>query len=134
MAAIEQPAQQVAAWQIKAPKRDAVRSCQDWSELELMKDAEEGRLPVVRAEAAEESRVGEEASPALADGRGAREGGWLGREAEEDLPEHVVVFKRGTTAAADHGGALLTGVCRSGDGISSVDLWMHVAERWLFES
>jgi hypothetical protein len=37
-------------------------------------EAEERRLPVVRAEAAEEAGVGDEAAPALANGGGPREG------------------------------------------------------------
>jgi len=70
---------------------------------------------VVDAEAAEELGVGEEASPAPADGGCARKGGWLRREADEDLPEEIVVFKRGGRrrrrgAAASHSGALLARV------------------------
>lgn len=57
---------------------------------------------MVHAEAAKESGVDEEVTPTLADGRGAREGGRLGREAEEDLPKHVVIFNGGSAAAADH--------------------------------
>lgn len=50
--------------------------------------AEEGRAAaVVDAEAAEEAGVGGDAAPALADEGGAWEGGWLRREAEEDLRE-----------------------------------------------
>jgi hypothetical protein len=60
-----------------------------------LEDAEEGRLPLVGAEATEEPGVGDEASPVLADGVGAQEGGWPRREAEEDLPEHVLVERHG---------------------------------------
>jgi hypothetical protein len=49
---------------------------------------------VVR-EAAKEPGVSDEASPALAHGGGAREGGRLRLEAEEDLPEQIVAFERG---------------------------------------
>jgi hypothetical protein len=49
---------------------------------------------VVEAEAAEEAEVGDDAAPALADGGGAREGGRLRGEAEEDLGEQVVVVER----------------------------------------
>uniref|UniRef100_A0A0E0QW31 Uncharacterized protein n=1 Tax=Oryza rufipogon TaxID=4529 RepID=A0A0E0QW31_ORYRU len=70
-------------------------------------EAEEGRLTVAGAEAAEEAVVGDEAAPALADEGGAREGGRLRREAEEDLGEEVVVVQRrrrrgGALAAAVH--------------------------------
>uniref|UniRef100_A0A0E0IPA3 Uncharacterized protein n=1 Tax=Oryza nivara TaxID=4536 RepID=A0A0E0IPA3_ORYNI len=50
-------------------------------------DAEEGRLAVAGAEAAEEAAVGDEAAPAGADEGGAGEGGRQRREAEEDLGE-----------------------------------------------
>ena len=50
---------------------------------------------MVRVELAEEAGVGDEIPPAPADGGGAREGGGLRREAEEDLPEHVVVVRQG---------------------------------------
>jgi hypothetical protein len=49
---------------------------------------------VVEAEAAEEAGVGDEASPALADGGGAGEGRRLRGEADEDLAEEVVVVQR----------------------------------------
>jgi hypothetical protein len=77
-----------------------------------LEDAEEGRPPLVGEEAAEEPGVGDEASPVRADRGGAQQGGWLRREAEEDLPEHVLVERQGfgirrrfaaaATAAAGH--------------------------------
>jgi hypothetical protein len=52
--------------------------------------------------------------PALTDGGCAREGPWLRRETEEDLPEHIfIVWQRGAAApaaAACDSGALLTRV------------------------
>jgi hypothetical protein len=57
--------------------------------------AKEGRVAtVVEAEAAGEAGVEGEAAPASADGGGAREGGRLRWEAEEDLTEEIVIFKR----------------------------------------
>jgi hypothetical protein len=50
---------------------------------------------LVGAEAAEEAGDGDEDSPMLADGGGAQEGGWMRREAEDDLPEHVLVERQG---------------------------------------
>jgi hypothetical protein len=47
------------------------------------------------AEAAEEEGVFDEAESALADERGTGEEGWQRGEAEEDLPEEVVVIRRG---------------------------------------
>jgi hypothetical protein len=62
----------------EALTRDAVGRVQDGAEHELVaefpEDAEQWRLPVVGAEEAEELWVGEEPSPALAGGGGAREG------------------------------------------------------------
>jgi hypothetical protein len=49
---------------------------------------------VVDAESAEESRVGDEEAPALADDGGAWEGGGLRWEAEEDLSEQIVDVQR----------------------------------------
>lgn len=68
-------------------------------------DAEEEGFPVVGAVAAEEDGVGDDAVPLLADDRGAREGGWLGGEAHEDLAKDVLAVQRegrrqGLTAAA----------------------------------
>jgi len=57
--------------------------------------AEQGRCPVVLAEAAEEARVGDEAAPVFADEGGAREGRRERRQAEEDLTEDVVVVRQG---------------------------------------
>jgi hypothetical protein len=101
----------------ESPGRDAVGRVQRGSEAiagRFMEgeEAEERGLPVVRAEAAEEAGVGDEAAPALADDGGAEEGGRLRREAEEDLTEEVVVVQRGRRrrgwqdggrAAVDHG-------------------------------
>jgi len=88
----------VAARQGEALPRDAVGPTQRGHELDVAvlvgEEAEEGRRPVVGAEAAEEGRVGEEAAPALADEGGAREGGGERREAEEDLPVEVVVVRQ----------------------------------------
>lgn len=47
---------------------------------------------MVLAKAAEELGVGEDAVPACADEGGTGDGGWLGREAEEDLLEEVLIF------------------------------------------
>jgi hypothetical protein len=90
-----------AASKVKAPRRYAIGRVQDGVEhdppplVPPQEDAEEGRLPVVCIELAEEPGVGDEASPALADGGGAREGGGQRREADEDLPEYVVVVRQG---------------------------------------
>lgn len=46
------------------------------------------------AKATEELVVGEDAAPARADKGGAREGGWLWREADEDLLEKVLIIER----------------------------------------
>lgn len=58
-------------------------------------EAEEWRLLVVSPKAGEELGVGEDAAPARADEGGAWEGGWLCREAEEDLLEEVLVVQGG---------------------------------------
>lgn len=71
-----------------------------------LENAEEGRLPVVCAEAPKESGVDEEVLPMLADGGGTREGGRLWREAEEDLRE------QGGRCRSN--GSLLAGVPRRG--------------------
>ena len=63
---------------------------------------------MVGAEAAEERGVGDEAAPTLADAGGPGEGGRPRREAEENLPKHVVVVwqrggrRRGAAAAGSH--------------------------------
>lgn len=79
--------------------RDGIRRIQHGREADLAsvveEEAEEGRLPVVGAEAAEEPGVGDEAAPAPADRGGARERGRDRREAEQDLAEEVVVVQRG---------------------------------------
>ena len=67
--------------------RDAVGRIQDGVEHVLVavathKQAEEGCLPVVSTEAAEELGVSGHASPTLADGGCTQEGGRLRREAE----------------------------------------------------
>ena len=93
--------------------RDTIRGLHGWYEQDLVEitveETKEGRVAaVVEAEAAEESRVGDEAAPALADEGGAWKGGGLRREAEEDLGEEVVVLQRrrrrraGSAAGAGH--------------------------------
>jgi hypothetical protein len=61
----------------EAPRRDAVGRVEDGGEYqilpELLEDAEDRRLPVVREEAAAEAWVGRHARPELGDGAGARE-------------------------------------------------------------
>jgi hypothetical protein len=79
---------------------DVVRWIQRGGELDVVvlvlgEEAEEGRLAVVLAKAAEEMGVRDEAAPPLADERGAREGGRQRREAPEDLGQDVVVVQRG---------------------------------------
>jgi hypothetical protein len=108
--------------QIQALKRDAVRRVQDGPERDLLvealegvrmsdvvriyrpdlvpENAEEGRLPVVGAEAAEKPGNSDKASPALADRGRAREGGWLRQETDEDLPEHISSLKGSESGAA----------------------------------
>ena len=90
--------------QVEALGRNAVGRGQDGGEhdavIAVLEDAEEGWLPVVCVEATEESMVGDEASPALADGGGAGEGGRLRREAEEDLGEQILVLQGRARAGA----------------------------------
>lgn len=85
--------------QVEALGRDAVGRGQDGGEhdavIAALEDAEEGRLPVVGAEAGDEFGVDGDASPPLADGGGAGKGGGLRRETEKDLTEEIVVFVRG---------------------------------------
>lgn len=50
---------------------------------------------MVLGEAVEELRVKYDVAPARADEGGARKGGWLVREAQEDLLEEVLVIQRG---------------------------------------
>jgi hypothetical protein len=57
--------------------------------------AEQGRCPVVLAEAAEEAGVRDEAAPVFADEGGTGEGGRERRQAEEDLTEEIVVVRQG---------------------------------------
>jgi hypothetical protein len=84
--------------QAEAPGRDAIGSIQSGSEgfaAISFEEAEEGRVAaVVEAEAADESGVGDQAAPELADDGCAREGGGLRGEAEEDLGEQILVFQR----------------------------------------
>lgn len=99
VAAVEQhPALVAALRHGEARGRDAVRRVQrgieDGDAEFAGEQAEEGRFPVVGAEAAEENGVGDEAASALADEFGAGEGGGLRREAEEDLPEEIVVVRQ----------------------------------------
>jgi hypothetical protein len=55
-------------------------------------------------ELAVELGVGDEAPPALADGGGAgQRGGLLRQEMGEDLPEHVVVVRKGGSFGASGG-------------------------------
>ena len=83
----------------EGPERDTVGGIQSGLEgeaIESVEEAEERRVAAVaEAEAAPESGVGDEAAPAPADGRCAREGGGLRGEAEQDLGEQVVVLQRG---------------------------------------
>jgi hypothetical protein len=77
---------------VEALRGYVVRSVQDGGEhdpllVAAMEEAQQGWLPVVRVEAAEELCVSGDAPPSLAYSRGAREGGWLWWEAEEDLPK-----------------------------------------------
>jgi hypothetical protein len=89
----------------EAPARYAVRSVEDGGKGDpstvLLEEPEEGRLPVVGAEADEEFGVGGKATPPLADEGDAREGGGLRREAEEDLPEDVTAVRR-DAGVCDH--------------------------------
>jgi hypothetical protein len=54
---------------------------------------EDGRLPVVDAEAVEELAVGGEAAPALGDDGCTQEVGRLRREAQHDLVEEVIIIQ-----------------------------------------
>ena len=102
--------------QVEPTWRDSVGSVHDGGEddiiLAAVEEAEEGRLPVVEVEAAEELGVGGRAPPLLADRGGPDERGGLPRKTEEDLPQEVVVFNRRgqrcreDSAAADHFSAL----------------------------
>ena len=107
---------------VEALRKDAVRRVQDRFEDDtidsLLEETEEGRLPVVLKEAAVEPGVGDDASPALADGGGAWKGGGLRREAEEDLPKEIIVLKRRAAAAAT---TIAAGHC--GCPLNRVDLW-----------
>ena len=103
MAAVEEPvAVAVVELQREAPDGDTVGGLQSWYEGDpagrnhfLKEEAEEGRVAaVMAAESAEESGVRDEATPALADERGAREGGGLRGEAEEDLGQQIFVVQR----------------------------------------
>lgn len=59
-------------------------------------EPKEGRVAaVMRAEAAEEEAVGDEAAPKLADERGAWQRGRHWGEAEKDLTENVLVLQQG---------------------------------------
>jgi hypothetical protein len=91
-----QEAVALAALQREASGRHLIRGVESRHEVAFSdEEAEEWRVAeVVAAEAADEARVGGEAAPALADEGRAGEGGGLRREAEEDLPEDVVIFQR----------------------------------------
>jgi hypothetical protein len=60
-----------------------------------VEEPDEGRLPVVGAEAEEELRVCGEAAPPLADEGDTRQGGGQWGQAEEDLLEDVAAVGRG---------------------------------------
>ena len=115
MAAVDQaPALAAVGSQGEASGRDAVGRVQGGSETDSVviirvgvaaEEAEERRLPVVDAEAAEELGVGGEASPALGDDGGAQEVGRLRGEAEEDFREEVVVFQRRRRYRGRRGGS-----------------------------
>jgi hypothetical protein len=83
----------------KARRRNAVRRAQhrhkDGLGEAFVEEAEQGRRPVVSAEAVEELGVADEAAPAPADEGGAGEGGRERRQAEQDLLVHVVVVRQG---------------------------------------
>ena len=75
--------------------------------MEALEETKERRVTaVVEMEVAGEAGVRDEAEPTLGDEGGAREGGRIRREAEEDLREEVVILQRprrrraGATAAA----------------------------------
>jgi hypothetical protein len=79
----------------EAHRRYAVGRVQHNLLVDAHQDAKEGWLPVVHVQPPVELGVGDEASPGLANYGGAREGGGLRREAEEDLPQEIVIFKWG---------------------------------------
>jgi hypothetical protein len=61
----------------------------------LDEEPEKGSVAAVaEAKAADESGIGDEAAPLLADQRDMREGGRLRGKAEEDLGKQVIVFQR----------------------------------------
>lgn len=95
---------------------DTVRRVHDGSKAVGIpfKEAEQRRLSVVLAEAFEELGVGEDAKPALAHDRCAGERGRIGREADEDLSEEIVVAEH-----LAHGTPLLPTVHmrRAGNGV-----------------
>lgn len=99
VAAAVDPAAPLKSQREAASGGDAVRRIQHGSEANLAsvvaEEAEQGGLPVVDTEAAEEPGVGGEAAPALADGAGARERRRARREAEKYFPEDVLVVQRG---------------------------------------
>ena len=123
MAAVEKLVVAV-AWRIEAQGRDAIGWVEGGDEHDpfaaAMEDAEEGRLPVVvAAEADDELGVCGEAPPPAAHRGNAWERGGLWREADEDLVEEIVVFKRGrwrcwraAAAATDHSGGWRCGLGR----------------------
>lgn len=80
--------------------RDEVRRIQDRPEgevstVEVQEHADDGGLPVVGAEAAQELGIGDEVAPLLGDEGGAGERGRLRREADEYLGEEVFIVRRG---------------------------------------
>lgn len=88
----------VAPRQGEARAGDAVGPAKRGQELDVAvfvgEEAEEGRRPVVGAEAAEEGGVGEDAAPALADEGGAKQRRGKRRQAEKDLPMEIVVVRQ----------------------------------------
>jgi hypothetical protein len=138
------------ASKVEALRGDAVGRVEDGFEhhpvIAAQEDAEQRGLPVVGAEEAEELGVGDEASPALADGGGAQEGGRLRREAEEDLLEHIFVerqvFRRRrfaavatdaagqSVAALDLGMAAAAAAVHSGGLLPGVDLGLEALRSW----
>uniref|UniRef100_A0A0D9X0D0 DUF834 domain-containing protein n=1 Tax=Leersia perrieri TaxID=77586 RepID=A0A0D9X0D0_9ORYZ len=89
-------------------------------------DAEERGVAVVGVEAAEEGRVGDEAAPLLAGEGGAREGGGLGREADEDLREEVIVLRQ-EDPRRRRGGSAATPPARAGAGAGAAAPAGHIA-------
>jgi hypothetical protein len=92
MAAVEQVHVEVEdGWREEALVRDMVWRVENGPEVgkpDVAHDkAEEGRLPVVVAKAAEELGVGDDAGPQLADDEEAGQGGGHRREEEENLSE-----------------------------------------------